>query len=127
MYQSEGVKTSGKVEKPGDTDWTLTSGVSYIDETFSAGLGKKSAVGLQLGSRLAKVLNSGIRLDHTFQFIPAFNDFGNYYYISTLNVAMPVSGRMSLNLSFINDYDSTPAAGARKDNAKYGLTLGYKF
>jgi hypothetical protein len=127
VLRTANVVKNGKVSEAGDASWKLSAGISNLNEQYTNGSPNVNNVGLNIGSRYERVLSGGTTITHDFQIIPAFNDFGNYYYVSLLNVAFPVRGNATLNLSLLNDFDSSPAAGARKDNAKLGLTLGYKF
>lgn len=125
--RSENPIKTGRVSNPGDIEWRIDFGISYLTESYAAGLGERSQVGLQLGSGYRRVLRGGINLQHNLSFVPAFNDLADYFVVSNLSIGLPLSDRMTVALNWISDFDTTPAPGARKDNNRYALTLGYRF
>jgi putative salt-induced outer membrane protein YdiY len=118
---------SGRVEAIGDAEWRITAGLSYLTENYLNDLGSRNQAGLQFASSFRRVFKRGVSLSHNIELFPAFDKLDDVFLISNLGVGFPISSRMSIALSWISDYDTTPAPGARRDNSRYALTLGYKF
>jgi putative salt-induced outer membrane protein YdiY len=118
---------TGRVDAPGDAEWRITAGVSYLTETYLNNLGSRSQSGLQLASSFRRVYKRGISMNHVLELFPSIEKPDDFFLISNLGVGFPISPRMSVVLSWITDYDTTPAPGARRDNSRYALTLGYRF
>jgi putative salt-induced outer membrane protein YdiY len=118
---------TGRVDTVGDAELKITAGLSYLTETYLNDLGSRSAPGLQFASSFRKVFKKGVSVNHYLEFYPAFNRFDDFFLTSNLNLGIPISQRISLAVAWIADYDTTPAPGARKDNSRYALTLGYRF
>jgi hypothetical protein len=125
--RTENPATTGRVDRPGDAEWRLNFGLSYLAENYLNGLGSRTQEGFQLGSNFRKVLNRGVSLSHQFDFIPAFRDFQDFFWVSNLALGIPLNQRTNLSINWITDFDSTPAPGARKDNTKLALTIGFRF
>lgn len=121
------VKKNGRVANPGDTSWQITTGLSFSNENYANGLGSSHSTGINIGSKYERILSNKLTLFHDLQFIPGVEDLSDFFLVSTLNIGVPIAGRASLNFSVINDFDSTPANGARKDNYRYALTFGYRY
>ena len=101
--------------------------LSYLSENYLNDLGSRQQRGLQFGSNFRKIFKRGISVNHYLDFIPSLNNLAEYFWVSNLAVAFPLNTRTSLALNWISDYDSSPAPGARKDNNKFALTVGFKF
>ena len=125
--RTENTLKTGKVELPGDAEWRLNFGLSYLSENYLNDLGSRQQRGLQFGSSFRKIFKRGISVNHYLDFIPSLNNLAEYFWVSNLAVAFPLNTRTSLALNWISDYDSSPAPGARKDNNKFALTVGFKF
>ena len=118
---------TGRVDTVGDAEWKITAGLSYLTETYLNDLGSRSAPGLQFATSFRKVFKKGVSVNHYAEFYPAFDRLDDFFLTSNLNVGIPISQRISLAVAWIADFDSTPAPGARKDNSRYALTMGYRF
>lgn len=127
FVRTEEVRKSGRVEKPGDAEWRVNAGVSYLQEDYLNDLGSRHQYGLQFSSNFTKVFHRGIEISHYISFVPAFEDLSEFYLFSNLSLAFPLNRRTRLAVNYIFDYTTTPAPETRKDNYKYALTLGYKF
>ncbi|HLO97479.1 MAG TPA: DUF481 domain-containing protein [Fimbriimonas sp.] len=125
--RTPGVIKNRRVGDPGDASWQITTGFSFSNESYANGLGSSHSTGVSVGSKFERILSNRMTLTHDFTFIPAFDDLTDYFLVSNLSVGVPIAGRASLNFSMINDFDSTPANGARKDNYRYALTFGYRY
>jgi putative salt-induced outer membrane protein YdiY len=125
--RTENPYKTGRVDTVGDAEWKITAGLSYLTETYLNDLGSRNAPGLQFASSFRKVFKKGVSVNHYAEFYPAFDRFDDFLVVSNLNVGIPISQRISLAVAWIADYDATPAPGARKDNSRYALTLGYRF
>ncbi len=125
--RTENPLKTGRVEEAGDAEWKISAGLSYLTETYLNGFEGRTAPGLQLASSFRKVFKKGIKISHYLEAYPAFDRLDDFYLASNLNVGFPISQRISLNLAWVSDYDSTPAPGARRDNSRYALTIGYRF
>lgn len=110
----------------GDWEWKVSAGASLVNENYRTGA-DNDYVGLQLGSNYRRILGGGWRFAHDLSFIPNVEDFDDYFYVSDLSVSKAIGSNWNIRLSYILDYDSTPAPGARRQNSKYALSLGYKF
>lgn len=125
--RTENPSTSGRVDRPGDAEWRLNFGLSYLTENYLEGLGSRTQEGFQLGSNFRKVFGRGISIGHQFDFIPAFRNFEDFFWVSNLALGIPLNQRTNVSINWISDFDATPAPGARKDNNKIALSIGFRF
>ncbi|MFC1809102.1 YdiY family protein [Candidatus Omnitrophota bacterium] len=58
---------------------------------------------------------------------PAVDDFEDYRLISTTTLSNPISEALALRISWINEYDAIPAAGAKKHDQTLTASLVYSF
>jgi|GEM_PF-3359038 hypothetical protein len=117
---------SPEFRRAGDADWKVTTGLAYIAEDYRFG-GDNSRIGLQLGSEYRRKLADTVDVLHTLLFIPAFNDFGNYYLTSDLQLRTSLGRSWQATLGWLFTYTSEPAPGIRKDTSNFVLGIGYKF
>jgi putative salt-induced outer membrane protein YdiY len=115
-----------RVFRRDDTRWLLSGGVSYRKEDYQVGADGEE-YGLRFGSEFRRKLNTWITVSHDLEFIPAFKDFDDYVLSSDLRILTLLNSRMTAEMRFIFDYDSTPGSNQRRDTNKYFVGLGYSF
>jgi putative salt-induced outer membrane protein YdiY len=125
--RTENPQKTGRVDNVGDAEWRITAGLSYLTEEYLNDLGIRNQAGLQLTSSFRRVYKRGVSLNHVMEIFPSIEKPDDLFLISNLGLGFPISPRASVALSWITDYDTTPAPGARRDNSRYALTLGYRF
>ena len=58
---------------------------------------------------------------------PSLEDTGDYRFHSETVWTTPISDKVSFKLSFIDDYNSNPAAGKKKNDTTLATSLSYAF
>lgn len=58
---------------------------------------------------------------------PSLEDSANYRLHSETSFVNPINDKLSLRLSFIEDYDSSPATGTKKNDIRFTSSLVYVF
>ena len=122
---SPGVGVGYQWIESADLNFSTEGGVSYVYEDYTSG--QTDRVALRLAYHVDKKLNDAISLFHDVEWLPAFRNPADY----TLNADAGV--RAKLSKSFFSEFkvlyqrDSTPAAGAQKDDLRFLLGVGWQF
>lgn len=74
-----------------------------------------------------KALFGKLRVSQDIIFYPTLDDPGDYRLHSETVFTNPVTEKLSLNLSLIEDYDSEPASGTKKNDVRLISFLAYSF
>ena len=67
------------------------------------------------------------RLSQELVLYPSLKDTGDYRLHSETALINPINDKLSLKLSFIDDYNSAPAAGTKKNDTLFASSLSYSF
>jgi hypothetical protein len=113
------------IEQP-TMNFSTEAGISYVYEDYSND-GTNEFLALRLAYHFDKKLNDVFSLFHNLEYLPAFEDPGDYI----LNVDGGV--RAKISKSFFTEFkvewrrDSTPAPGALKNDLRFLLGVGWAF
>ena len=76
---------------------------------------------------MEKVLLGDSKIRQDVFFYPAVDDFSDYRLHSETVFTNPLSDRLSLSVSFIDDYDSEPSGDIKKNDIRLTTSLTYSF
>lgn len=113
------------VESP-DFNFYTEVGINYIYENYDPG-DTDNRIALRLAYHVDKKINDKVTLFHNLEYLPAFEDPGDYL----LNADAGV--RATLTKNFFTEFkveykrDSTPAPDALKNDLRYVLGVGWQF
>lgn len=74
-----------------------------------------------------KEIFNKLRFSQDLYAYPAMDDFGDYRIHSETAFTNPVTKNLSLDIKVIDDYDSTPAEDAKKNDTRFISSLSYSF
>jgi putative salt-induced outer membrane protein YdiY len=112
-------------EKP-DFNLNTEAGVTYVYEDYITS-GTDQHVALRLAYHVDKTLWEKLKLFHDLEYLPAFDDPGDYNLNVDAGVRADITSTFFAQLKAEWKRDSTPAAGARKNDELYTLGVGWKF
>jgi putative salt-induced outer membrane protein len=113
------------VEKP-DFNFATEAGVSYVYEDFSND-GNQDRVALRLAYHVDKKLNEHVSLFHNLEWLPAFDDPGDYNINSDAGIRAKMTDKLFSEFKVQYQRDSTPAPDAEKNDIRFLLGVGYSF
>ncbi|MFH1384108.1 MAG: DUF481 domain-containing protein [Candidatus Omnitrophota bacterium] len=64
--------------------------------------------------------------EEVFTYVP-IDDFGDYRLTSISTFSCPIMDNLSFNIHFVNEYDASPAAGAKKHDKRLTSSIAYEF
>ncbi|MBU1148368.1 MAG: DUF481 domain-containing protein [Candidatus Omnitrophica bacterium] len=76
---------------------------------------------------LEKTIFENAKLTQDVFYYPVIDDFSDYRVHSETVLTNPVSDKLSLNVSFIDDYDSKPSGDTKKNDVRIITSLTYSF
>ena len=86
-----------------------------------------SYVALRLAERFETKLNDTVKLWQSLEFLPAIEDFNSYVINAEIGIDTSLTKKLSLRTFIQDTYDSTPAAGLKKNDVKLVAAIAYKF
>lgn len=113
------------VEKP-DFSFNTEAGLSYVYEDFIHS-GSDDHIAARLAYHLTKKLNDKVGVFHNMEFLPAFEDPGDYNMTTDAGIRADLTDKMFAQFRVEWKRDSTPAAGSLKNDLMYSLGVGWKF
>ena len=99
-------------------------GATYIMESVDGVKDEKPA--LRLGERYDLKVGDASKIWESVEFLPAFQDFGDYLMNAEVGAEAAMNTRLSLRLVLQDKYDSTPGAGLKKNDLVVIGGLVYK-
>lgn len=113
------------VERP-DFNFNTEAGVSYVYEEFDDG-SDDDYLALRLAYHLDKRLDERLSLFHNLEYLPAFDDFGNFILRTDVGLRADLAKNFFGQLAFEWIHDSEPAPGAEENDYRYLLGVGWQF
>lgn len=106
----------------------VDSGINYQEEFF-ADRSRKNFVALRLGETFVWTINSHVSWDEKIEFYPRLTEWNEYRACleSNLKVKLTDQGRIFLNLSVIDIYDTIPAQDVSPNDFQLRSSIGVKF
>ena len=84
-------------------------------------------VTLRLAERFETKINDRVKLWQSVEWLPAVEDFSDYVLNAELGIDTSLTKKLSLRTYVQDTYDSTPAAGLKKNDVKLVMAIAYKF
>jgi putative salt-induced outer membrane protein YdiY len=82
-------------------------------------------IALRVGQFYNRDLSETSRFWQTLEYLPLFEDFGDYLLNAEVGIESDISGSLSLRVVATEQYDATPAAGA--DESDFTITAGLSY
>ncbi len=103
------------------------AGAAYVRKSLSGDPGgTEDTVNLRVAQRYELKLPSLAELWEEIEYLPAFEEFGNYFLNFELGAQAAMTERLSLRIVFLDQYNSRPAAGKEKNDLQLTAGLGWK-
>jgi hypothetical protein len=113
------------IEQP-DFHFNTEVGVTYVYEDFTTGE-QDDFVALRLAYHVDKKLNETVGLFHNLEWLPAFDDPGNYVLTTDAGIRADMTKTLFTEFKIEYKRDSQPAEGSLKNDLKYILGVGWAF
>jgi putative salt-induced outer membrane protein YdiY len=113
------------IESPG-TNFVTETGVTYIHEQFAGG-DTNDTVALRLAYRFDHKLTSSIKVFHTLEYLPAFDDPTDFILNTDLGLRAALTEKFFAQFKVLYKHDSTPAENATDDDLLYTIGVGWEF
>jgi hypothetical protein len=115
------------VEKP-DFNFNTALGASWVYEDYSTQAKPNEDLSVRAALHVDKSLfEDKLKLYSDIQYFPSVQNVSNYLIIGTAGLRLAITKTMFSQLEADVDYDSHPAAGSRRTDAKYTLGVGWTF
>ncbi|HVT90543.1 MAG TPA: DUF481 domain-containing protein [Tepidisphaeraceae bacterium] len=102
------------------------AGLSYVIEDYIHG-DDDNHIGFRLAYHLKKQLNESVGLFHNVEWVPAFEDPGDYNFVADVGIHADLTKSMFSEFKIELKRDSTPSEGSLKNDLRYVLGIGWKF
>jgi putative salt-induced outer membrane protein len=102
------------------------AGVSYVYEDYDEG-GHNDFVALRLAYHFDKKLSDDITLFHNLEWLPAFEDPGDYNLTTDAGIRANVTKSLFAEFKVEWKRDTTPAEDALENDMRYVASIGWKF
>ena len=109
------------------TSLTGEAGLSYFSETYRSGAPSVDYVAARLAYKLRHKFNDKTSLIHGTEAFPSLEDGDNVYFQATTEVRTNLTDSMIGAVSWIWDYDNTPAPTRERSDHRVFLTVGWTF
>lgn len=113
------------VETP-EFAFNTEAGLSYVYEDYIVG-GTEDNISFRLAYHLTKKFNDTFSGFHNLEIVPAFEDPGDYNMITDAGIRAAFTPSMFVEFKAEWKRDTSPAAGARENDLRYVLGVGWKF
>ena len=109
-----------------DFNLSTEAGVSFVHEDYIPD-GTDDRIALRLAYHVDKKLNDKVSVFHNLEWLPAFEDPGDYNLNADAGIRAKMTNNMFSELKFQYQRDSTPAPGALKNDTRFILGVGWTF
>jgi len=101
-------------------------GIAWLYEKYDTEDDSENEFSVQLGYHLDKQLNDHVTFLHNLTYYPAFSDPSDCFLTTQAELRAALTKSLFGSFKVALDYDSTPAAGAKKTDLAYILGVGLK-
>lgn len=114
------------IESP-KTNFATALGVATVYEKYETASDGNDEVSLQASYTFDHQINKNVKFLHDLTYLPAFEDFGDFYLTSTAELRASLTQTMFANFKVIYNFDETPANNRESTDVKYIFGLGMTF
>jgi len=100
-------------------------GVAWLYETYTNDTPKREQVALKLAEHVTYDFNTNVNLFQDLTYYPSLEHINSYVINSDIGLHTKLTRKLFAELKIEWDYDSQPANGALKNDARYIASLGY--
>ncbi len=104
---------------------TAEAGAAYVRQRLSDDNTENTA-NLRLAQRYEIKPLAGSKLWEAAEYLPAFDDFGNYFINFEIGAEAPMTERLNLRIVFLDQYNSRPSQDKDNNNLQLTAGIGYK-
>lgn len=115
-----------RVVKSKTLNFNTEAGMNYKAEDRSDGTDTELVV-VRLSEDLEWRATPTMTLEERFEFLPKIDDWGTYRFRFEGNMEYRLMGNVSLNLTVINQYDTTPAKNVQQNDLQVRSSVGLAF
>jgi len=108
--------------------FSVEGGGAWVYENYFSPTGDKDYFAIAFGAALGYYLPYGAHFGWRIDYLPAVDDWANDYLVrNTLDLTMPLVDPISAKLTFLDEYDSTPAQDTQSNSLflTFGLSVGW--
>jgi len=99
-------------------------GVAYMRQQLSDDV--HNTVNLRLAQRYETKFLAGSKLWESAEYLPAFNDFGNYLINFEVGAEAAMTERVNLRVVFLDQFNSRPAQDKARNDLQLNAGIGFK-
>jgi putative salt-induced outer membrane protein YdiY len=100
------------------------AGAAYVRQQLSGNV--NNTVNLRLAQRYEIKPLAGSKLWESVEYLPAFNDFGNYFIKFEVGAEAAMTGRVNLRVVLRDQFNSRPAPDKERNDLQLIAGIGYK-
>ncbi|MDD5678425.1 MAG: DUF481 domain-containing protein [Kiritimatiellae bacterium] len=100
------------------------AGAAYVRQQLSGDV--NDTVNLRLAQRFGIKLLASSKLWESVEYLPAFDDFGNYFINFEIGAEAAMTERVNLRVVFQDQYNSRPASDKETNDLQLAAGIGYK-
>lgn len=109
------------------TTFVTEAGLSYLNENYRSATPSDDYVAARVAYRLTHAFTDATKIVHGIEAFPSIDDSDDIYLQMRTEVVTKLAGDMVASLSWIMDYDNTPAPGRERDDHRVMLSVGWSF
>ena len=124
---SAGVGAGYTVIESETTSLATEAGLSYVDESYRSNTPTKDYLAARVAYGLTYHLSEKTKLTHGVEAYPSLEDEEDIYLQMKAEVVTNLTDSMIASLSWIMDYDNTPAPDFKREDNRVMLSIGWSF
>jgi putative salt-induced outer membrane protein YdiY len=109
------------------TSFVTEAGLSYFNENYRSDAPSTDFIAARVAYRLSHALSATTRLIHAVEAYPSLEKADDIYLQARVEVVTSLTESMIASLSWIMDYDNTPAPGRERADHRVLLSVGWSF
>ncbi|MBM4063785.1 MAG: DUF481 domain-containing protein, partial [Planctomycetes bacterium] len=109
------------------TTFVTEAGLSYFNENYRSATPSVDYLAARVAYKLSHVISETTKLLHGVEAFPSLEDANDVYLQMKTEVVTKLAGDMIASLSWIMDYDNTPAPGRDRADHRVMLSVGWSF
>ena len=126
---NEGVGFGSKILQKPKMNLRGEAGGQYqlMDYAPDSLLADRHIVSIRFGEAFAWTISNKFTVNQKVSFVPNLQEFDDFRMRFELGLSYPLLKRMTINLNFFNEYDSSPPPGVDSNDLQLQSTLGISF
>ncbi len=109
------------------TTFLTEVGLAYVDEDYRSNTPSIDYTSARIYYKLTHALSDTTRFIHSVEAWPSLEDPDDVFLQAKAELATTISGNLVGSISYLFDYDNTPAPGRERDDSRVLLSVGWQF